>query len=510
MWQITNKVRRGIWRKRRSISLTLIIFFSLLAIFSYLTNPFTRFSIIDRNLVRISVSKNEIKIDEIKPIHVQSGPFYATLAKLKSGWHIIVNRIDPRLKTKGTQLNEIIRNIHKDRFSEEAAFLISGEHFSMIYPRSLGIFYHSLLDPRTALDSKDWENRQVIYLKTLALILSTYENMDWLSTTIVPISRRSVALINIYSPPSDTLYSILYGLKVLQNTQEIENTYSFDQPYSEKLITGQSTVKLLKTYKEDLSRITKNYITQVYDQDTGLIKKSIKLSGAKDSVKRSSSFYDNVIFWKTISLAQELKIIKRDQVFLDNLKQKIIKTFWLEKEGYFLEELSDQAVMEKWYSSDWLIAYQTGFLNPDYKEDLKLLTRSVEYIQLNNIDQPFAMRYQLDSRPKQLHNTVRLFAREYGSTAIWSHWGMEYTKLLVRLSQKTGNIFYLADARDQLRAYIHNIEQYGGYPEVYENEGGIFRSRVYRGVLETGWIVNFEQALHMYTWTKLHWNDIVY
>ena len=510
MWKFTNKVRRSIWKKRRAISLTFIIFFGLLAIFSYLTNPFTRFSIIDRNLVQISANKNEIKITEIKPIFVRSGQFYDSLGKLKSAWHIIVNRLDPRLKTNGTELNEIIKNIHKDRFSEEAAFLISGEHFSVLYPRSLGIFYNSLLDPRTALDSKDWENRQVIYLKTLALILSTYKNTNMLSTTIVPISRQSVTLINIYSPPSDTLYSILYGFKALQNTRELENIYPFNKADTEKLITNAAATKLLATYKDKLSEVTENYFELVYDQKTGLVKKNITLSGAKDSVKRSSSFYDNVIFWKTLKLSHELNIIKKNPIFLDQLKQRIIKTFWLEKEGYFLEELSDQAVKEKWYSSDWLIAYQSGFLDPDNKQDLKFLTRSVEYIQLNNIDQPFAMRYQLDSRPKQLHSTVRLFAREYGSTAIWSHWGMEYTKLLVRLSQKTGNIFYLADARDQLRAYIHNIEQYGGYPEVYENEGGIFRSRVYRGVLETGWIVNFEEALHMYTWTKLHWNDIVY
>ena len=130
-------------------------FFVILGIFSYLTNPFTRFSIFDRNLIKISVSGNEIKIDDIKPVYVHSGPFYESLGKLKSGWHIIVNRLDPRLKTKGFELNEIIKNIHKERFSEEAAFLISGEHFSMLYPRSLGIFYHSLLDPRTALNAKD-------------------------------------------------------------------------------------------------------------------------------------------------------------------------------------------------------------------------------------------------------------------------------------------------------------------------------------------------------------------
>ena len=510
MQKFLNKIRHYILRRKRALIFLLVAFFVILGIFSYLTNPFTRFSIFDRNLIKISVSGNEIKIDDIKPVYVHSGPFYESLGKLKSGWHIIVNRLDPRLKTKGFELNEIIKNIHKERFSEEAAFLISGEHFSMLYPRSLGIFYHSLLDPRTALNAKDWENRQVIYLKTLALILSTYQNTDRLSTTIVPISRKTVTLINIYSPPSDTLYSILYGLKSLQNTSELERIYPYTVSNGKKLITTAAAKKLLVTYAGELSKMTSNYFEEVYDKNTGLVKKDVSLSSAKDSVKRSSSFYDNVIFWKTISLAQELNIIEKDQTFLDQLKNRIIQKFWLEDEGYFLEELSTQAVEEKWYSSDWLIAYQTGFLDAENERDLKLLTRSVEYVQLNNIDQPFGLRYQLDSRPKQLHNTVRLFAREYGSTAIWSHWGMEYTKLLVRLSQKTGNIFYLADARDQLRAYIHNIEQYGGYPEVYENEGGIFRSRVYRGVLETGWIVNFEEALHMYNWTKLHWNDIVY
>ncbi len=500
--RISKKASKALWKNRIRIILTLTIIIAFLGIFSYLTNPFTRFSIIDKNIIKITKKNDQIDVTIDDRIYVKDNTVYRKLALAKSAWHIFVNRLDPRSITFGHDVDSIITNIHEDRFSKDVPFLISGEHFSVLYPRSLGIFYHMLLDPRIALNRNDWENKQFIYLKTLSLILETYNNTKVLSTTIVPIFPKTVALVNVYAPPSDTLFSIFYALNSLKSDDFQKKIYPFDSDKQYLLQTRESSNKLLHRYKSALTFFNNQYINNVYDKTSGLVKKTVTLSSTKDSVKRKSAFYDNVIFWKTQELAQELGIIKKDTLFLTQLKEKIIETFWLEKDGYFLEELSTDAIIGKWYSSDWLIAYETGFLDPDNPRDRELLERSVRYIIKNKIDEPFGIRYQNDVRPQQLHRTVRMFAREYGSTAIWSHWGMEYTKLLIRLAQVTGNKDYLDRAGRQLEAYKFTIEKYGGFPEVYEENGDIFKTRFYVGVRSTGWIVNYEQAVAMYAWTR--------
>lgn len=508
MKQIAKHASHFFWKQRKTIIISTLFFIICLAVFSYLTNPFTHFTIIDDNAISITEEHGKLQSKIKDKIYVKEGFIIDEVATIKSGWHILVNRLDPRVKTSGKTLAEIIRNTHQNRFGKDVPFLISGEHFSVLYPRSLGIFYHTILDSRTALNSQDWKNRQIIFLKTLTLILEVYDKTDTLSTTIVPIWRHSVTLVNIYAPPSDTLYSILFALKSLQSSKSMTDVYPFEtvQPY--KLQTPDAAQQLITTYNSSLKRHLHNYYYSVYDPQTGLVKKDIYLSSTKDSVKRSSSFYDNVIFWKTMQLAQDLGLIEKDSLFLNNLKQRILTTFWLDDRGYFLEELSPDAVKNKWYSSDWLIAYQTGFLDPDNITDRYYLEKSVNYVINNRIDLPFGMRYQQDIRPNQLHSMVRLFAREYGSTAIWSHWGMEWTKLLIRLSQISHSQFYLEKAHQQLIAYEENIERYGGYPEVYKTDGNIYRTRFYRGIRSTGWIVNYEQALKMYSWTEKSFNTI--
>jgi hypothetical protein len=134
---------------------------------------------------------------------------------------------------------------------------------------------------------------------------------------------------------------MLYGLKVLINEDELLHLYPYTNDNATKypLQTKQEATLLLEENKESLKRHLEKYRRESYDEQTGLIRTDIHLSSAKDIVFRESSFYDNVIMWRTIQLAQELGIIEKDQAFLDGYKQRILKAFWLENEGYFLSEV---------------------------------------------------------------------------------------------------------------------------------------------------------------------------
>jgi hypothetical protein len=140
----------------------------------------------------------------------------------------------------------------------------------------------------------------------------------------------------------------------------------------------------------------------------------------------------------------------------------------------------------------------TGFLDPAKPEELQYFVRSVRYIQRNAIDQPFGLQFHPDFHPGQLVPLVRFVAPEYGSTAIWSNWGQEYTKLLVRLYQVTKDQQYLQRAGEQIESYTFNIKRYQGYPELYDKNGDFFRKFFYKSVRQTGWVVSFEEARGMY------------
>ena len=194
-----------------------------------------------------------------------------------------------------------------------------------------------------------------------------------------------------------------------------------------------------------------------------------------------------------------LGVIARDEQFLTDLKQRIIATYWLPNEGYFLEDLSTEGLKEKFYSSDWLIVLATGFLDITDPEEREYYRRSVEYIQTQGVDKPFAIKYQTDTRAHRQFCVVRLAVASYGGDAIWSFWGMEYIKLLTLLAIQTGDTRYADTAKFHLAAYEAAMVRDGGFPETYDRDGKFLKTPFYQSIRQTGWVIGFEQARAMYT-----------
>lgn len=472
----------------------IIIAYMIVGVLSYLTNPFTRYTLVSVPFQTELREDGQLVILKQANLRLRTSVFYGVFAKAKSGYHILANAYSGTKRTKTETLNEIIADIHKLRFDPNEPYLISGDHFSMLYIRSLGIFYHTLLDPRTPLDQEDWLNRQKIYLQTTAYALAVFDESAKLSTTIVPVGEISVSLMNIYAPPSDTLYSLLYALDVMRSSTALENTYPFIPQQRYQLQTRAAADQLLVEYQPSLQRHYATFMTYVIDPETGLVRKDILLSGTKDISKRQSALYDNVMVWKTTQLAQKLGVIPEDAEYLKELKAKILATYWRPEMGCFLEDQSPAALANNYYSSDWLIVLKTGFLDPFNANELPYYESCVTYIQQQQLDQPFGLKYQQQIRPSRLYTLVRIGAPEYGSTAIWSNWGMEYTKLLALMYQATGQENYLKRAQEEIRSYTDKIVQYGCYPEVYDEDGQMYMNNFYKSICQTGWVVTYEQA----------------
>lgn len=476
--------------------LIVIAIVAIIILGAYLTNPFSKLSIIYRPF-QTSRAKNELKLyynsDKIK---VSNSIFWKAIAYAQCGLYIVGTRYFGQPSSKARTVDGIIKDIHELRYDPDKLLLISGDHFNGLFVRNLGVFYYPMLDASIYSDADDWQNRQTVYLQTVGYALGVFAKSPTPTTTIVSTGRYRATCINLYAYPSDTVFGIFYALASLSG---IEKARPYDYARNElKLETISAAKELRRRYLTTMKSLYKAYSEHVFDKNTMLYKKDTHVSGAKDITRRSCAFFDNVVYWKTTQLAMELGVIKRDKKYLDEIKSTILSTFWNDEGGYFYEDLSEEGLRQGYYSSDWLIVLHTGFIDPFDDEESDYFVSSYKYIRDRKIARPFAIKYQHETRASRQFLPVRLAVASYGGDAIWSFWGMEYIKMMVMLYKKTGEKHYAVEAKFQLDAYADNMLRDGGYPETYDAKGNLLKTAIYKSVLETGWVIGYEQARAMY------------
>jgi hypothetical protein len=449
----------------------------------FLTDPYSPFSTVQSPYqTEITHSGNIELVEKFAP-NFDESIFAHTTAYFRAGTRIGLYRWIGEPKISGDH-QQILNGIHQRRFQATKPYVITGAHYSDLYVRNLGIFYNELLTPLPDHTAQDWQARQRIALQTVALDLAYLRSTKKLVTTVVPLGGRRFTGVNIYAEPSDSLHAVLFTL---------------DRLLSPESDTVDTTKRLVEEHRASLQAEVKRYITTVIDPETLMVKENIHLSSARDGVQRKGAFYDTVIAWKTLRLAQKLGVIEESSwpselsKVLDTQawKERIIARYWQPEAGIFANDLYDTE-----FSADSLIVLSAGFLNPLHSADRRKLERVVTFIQEHKLDQPFPLRYSRSTQQNELHLAVRLFAPAYMGESIWSHWGIEYIKTLLALSQSSqeDHCVYLEQAQTHLNSYHQNIEQFGGYPELYDGQGQAFKTVAVRGVLHTGWVVNYEAA----------------
>lgn len=463
---------------------------------TYLTNPFVRLTIVRLPYrARLHSVTREI-IDRMHKIKVYKNPFMKFFAWYQCGLYILSTRYLHQNASTANTVSGIISDIHALRFNPKKLLLISGDHFSGLFVRNIGIFFYPSLDGNIYTTDKEWRRSQETYLQTVAYALGVFAKAPELKTTLVATGRYAVTGINFYSYPSDSLHGILYGLAVL--TGKVKAGAELYKPAIRTLDTAGAATVLLHEYASVMKALYAQYRERVFDTQTGLISTRIHLSGAKDITKRRSAFYDNVIFWRTTQLAMQLGIISPDYDFLRRLKARILRKFWFKEGGYFLEDLSSESRSSAYYSSDWLIVLSTGFLDIQKPHERTYYETSMAYIASAGIARPFAIKYQADTRAHRQFLAVRLAVASYGGDSIWSFWGMEYIKTALLLYRETNERHYREEAEYHIAAYKKNMLRFKGFPEVYDSKGNMLTTPFYKSIRMTGWVVGFEQVMQMH------------
>lgn len=459
---------------------------------AYLTNPFSKFSVIKQTFTIEVLDGAFESIDENHKIQIRQIWWWRIFASLKIFVHILETRYIHSPRSNTANVKDIITEIHTQRFNPNKLLLTSGDHWSGMFSRNLGIFYYPMCDPRIPSNTKDWHNRQIVYMQTLAYALGVFEKRPIPVTTIVTTGKYHATCMNYWRYPSDTVYGLLFALATLLGKQDPSpSDYTCAKQQSNTVPAAQL---LLDKYRDTLIKLYEHYRITVFDEKTVLIKRDLAICGAKDITRRYGAFYDNVVFWKTTELAMKLGIIKSDTAFLKHLKRTIIDTYWLEDKGYFLEELSETGVKQAHYSSDWLLVLITGFLNPANPKERSYFARSIEYIQKAGVDKPFAIKYQAESGGRHQYFLAKIGFASYQRDAIWSFWGMEYIKTLLLLYQYTGEKSYLSTADFHIKAYEDAMIRENGFPELYNKDGSFFKTPIVSSIRACGWVIGFEQV----------------
>lgn len=459
------------------------------------TNPYSRTTEMKPEFTATLNKQGQFVLRKEHPIILRKGALFTLFAKTQAALRIIANAWSPIPPIKGNETT-IIQQIHMERFDPSKAYLISGEHFADFYPRNYGLFYNAVLDSNINLSYADWENKQKIMLQTTAFYLDLLSQSDTPFTTYMPLTSTSFVGVNVWSYPSDSLYSVLFQLSALTNNHFIE--YSLPKTLSSALYplqTKDAGTLLLKTYSPTLKKQILSFEKYVLDSKTGLVKKHIFLSGVRDGVRHESSFYDNVMVWATAKLASDLGIIPLKKEDVESWKQRILTNFWDQKDGIFIDDLSEESKLHHIFPADAFIITQTQFLDPTIPADKDKIIRIIEYVKNNHLDKPFPLIWSTYDQSNNMVFLDRYLVPNYEQQSIFSHWTMEYIKLLVSVSKS--NPDYISDARNYLNFYHKNIQKYGGYPEIYFPNGNIFKTALYKSVLHTGWIINYEQTKMM-------------
>ncbi len=470
--------RRRTWLVVVSAILAVI---SLFCIYCLAASPYSSDSFVETPFTTRYVDGEVVLTQHFTP-HVYRGWFASTVGYLEQTVTDLWTRLRSPKEPAG-DLQSITAAIHAQRFDPSKPYVISGDQFQGLYLRNLGVFYQSLLDRDTALNAADWHNRERIAVQSLAYGLSATQQLGYPVTTLLPISQRGVLAVNFWSYPSDTMFALFNMLAQLKVDPE----------------TRQAALQLQREYGSGLRTAYQNYLATVRDPKTGRVRTGIHISSARDAVQRESSFYDNVILWGTEQLATQLGYDHASSDTLSSLRQAILSRYWDGAAGYFIDGVAPYEKSS--YSSDWLIALPTGFLNPADPADRTKLQRISAYVDKEHLASPLPIRYTADTSTAHQDFFVHYFVGSYGNTAIWSYWGDLYIQMQADLYQQTGQMLYAQHAETALVGWQRVITRDRGYPETLNAQGKLLMTPVYESIRRNGWIVDFEAA--HYSWNQV-------
>lgn len=311
-------------------------------------------------------------------------------------------------------------------------------HFQNPWVRDMGIFADSIVKEGYEKELK----------KSLRNSLNTFEEFGKTTTSIL-----GGCPVDIYGLGSDTLPFILHTGLVTKN------------------------YNLLEKHEKLLNKEIKRFFNRAFDQNLGLVKKDIYLSGAKDCIRRFSSTYNNtMVAWlkRLIGRAQDRGIDLPNPFKGFQIKERMRRELW--EGSYFKEDLKGNYI-----SSDANIFpfYLDIFKNKEMEKS------AISSMQEEGLNKPFPIKYSKERKGGRELGLVRLFTPNYQGNTIWTQMGLCYIDILSEIDE--------SKAKEDLKKIKSKIEEHGVVLEVFKPDGSPYSTPFYSSDYGMIWAVHFLQ-----------------
>ncbi len=240
-------------------------------------------------------------------------------------------------------------------------------------------------------------------------------------------------------------------------------------PYLIHALRLANDKKLVSEFKEFLQQQTIVYFSKVIDPATGMVRKDGVFSSMKDHAKRSSSCYDTCMAGM---LKNDLAVLKLDNPLKNYDYEKIIiENFWTG--SYFLDDLSGSRHIA---GDANLFPFYCGII-----KEREIMRKAFAALERNGLTEPSPLRYT-HSPIQQKMNYMHLLMKDYELSSVWMHMGPLYLALLKTVDKIKYDIY--------LNRYIHLIEHFKNFFELYTPEGKPYKAWCYAADEGMLWAVN--------------------
>jgi hypothetical protein len=373
------------------------------------------------------------------------------------------------------------------------SFITTGSpHARACYPRNFAWFYPTLMDPATVIDRADFKNRMSLTVRSLEMILKVGGTTPY-TTTLIPLTRKRMAAVNYVKPPSDSLLGILAGIEQLA--------------YSTARDAASEGLRLLDQYGHDL-RVQMEYLLgelkeAAFDGTTcPLLDAEDNRSSATDTRGGKLRFVVAANVWATIARALALQIVNEKYVSqhlgfdLAEYKRRILRLF--AAAGYTRNSLDRE--MDERESSEITLDFahvHRGFWTFATDEELSAFQATADRIFADSAfadasgDTFFVSRGGIRYGP--MH---RYTVPGYHGRTVWPNFNVAFAERLLEFGERAKVTIYRDRAERILRGVKNIVAKNGGYPELVDEQGRLYKTWIYRGAMADSWFPYFASVWH--------------
>lgn len=383
-------------------------------------------------------------------------------------------------------------------------FITTGSpHARAYYPRNFAWFYPTLLDVSSMNGAEDMAHRISLMEQSLRTVIASGRNAPY-TTTLVAFSPGRFAAVNYVTPPSDSLLGVFCGIEQL-----LGRSTPSSPPIKDAVLAGQA---ILANHRTDLAAQVRHLLNQLSSATFETVQGTVTCplfdaqknkSTATDTRRERMRFVVNANIWSTLAKAIELDVVAPREIEkslgcdMATYKEHILDLFG--SEGFIRNSVDPDYPAAGIHAITLDFAHiNRGFWDFSSSREISLFKNTSAMIMNSDPFKDISRECFFVSAKNAPAGLIhRMTVPSYHGRTVWPALNVEFVDRLLDLSRATGDDDYFAQAAMTLRQIRHYVEAAGGYPELLDPQGKLYRTWIYRSAIADSWFPRFASV-----WSK--------